>query len=124
MSSITQAVSIINHALQGSANARLVYGEPIKLEGKVALPVAKITFGFGEGGVEIGSNAQVPAEHSTQNGGGGGGGGGMIAHPVGIFEITEKETRFIAASNKAVWGLSLVVAFMLGSVFTARKVRP
>lgn len=115
--STTQAISTINEALHASANARMVYGEPVQLQKKIVLPVAKMVFGYGAGGVEV---APEPAEHSGQ---GGGGGVGMIAYPAGVFEITEKKTRFIAASRKTTWGISLAIAFILGTLAGMQKAK-
>lgn len=116
----SQTISTINQTLQDNANARMVYAEPVKLANKIVLPVAKIIFGYGSGDVEVGT---LPHTEHSNVGGGEGGGGGLIAYPSGVFEITEKRTRFIAASNKAIWGLSLALAFLLGSAVGARKIR-
>lgn len=120
MDSNTQNMSTINQALQANTNAKLVYGEPVTLNHKIVLPTAKLVFGYGGGGIEIGTMlSQTPVEQTTP----GGGGGGMIAYPVGVFEITEDKTRFIAASNKTVWAFSLVAFYLLGFRFGARKTK-
>jgi uncharacterized spore protein YtfJ len=111
--------------LQNHMNASLIYGEPVKLNNKVVIPVAKIASGFGGGGIEGGNTENSKNSHSEQGvkGVGRGGGGGIIAYPVGVFEITEGDTRFISASGKLFWGISLAMAFLLGSVISTRKAK-
>lgn len=65
--------SIVDHA-----GAKAVYGEPIVLEGKTVLPVARVRYGFGGGSGGKGNHEQY----------GGGGGGGLLAQPLGVIEIT------------------------------------
>jgi uncharacterized spore protein YtfJ len=120
MTNLVETLSGVE-TLQNHMNASLIYGEPIKLENKVVLPVAKIASGFGGGGIEI-ENVPNPKENGSEQGGRGGG-GGIIAYPVGVFEITEENTRFISASRKPFWGLSLIAAFILGSVVGKKKAK-
>jgi uncharacterized spore protein YtfJ len=118
MTSLVETLSEVE-TLQNQLNANLIYGEPIKLEDKVVLPVAKIATGFGGGRIEVG-NVVNPKENYSEEGSRGAG-GGIIAYPVGVFEITKENTRFISASNKLFWGMSVAAAFMLGSVFRIRR---
>lgn len=87
--------SIVDHG-----HARMIYGEPVTLEGKTILPVAQIRYGFG-GGSGRRKNA---AEQ------GHGGGGGLIAKPVGVVEITAGQTRFLPITPN--W--KLAAAFGIG----------
>jgi uncharacterized spore protein YtfJ len=87
--------SIVDHG-----GAKTVYGEPVTMDGKTILPVAKIRYGFGGGSGHKGDH-----EHE-----GGGGGGGLFAKPVGVIEITPTQTRFIPISSN--W--TLVAAVALG----------
>ena len=82
MTSLVETLSGIE-ALRKHMNASLIYGEPIRLENKVVVPVAKIATGFGGGGIEIGNLSSSMDNHSEQ--GGKGSGGGIIAYPVGVF---------------------------------------
>lgn len=66
----------------------LVYGEPIELEEKRVLPVAKVSYSVGGGGGYSEKSDKSPA---TQ----GEGGGGCIAiKPVGVYEITNERVKF------------------------------
>jgi uncharacterized spore protein YtfJ len=87
--------SMVDHA-----SAKTVYGEPVILQDKTILPVAKIRYGFGRG-----SGRNADTEHH-----GGGGGGGLFAKPLGVIEITQSQTRFIPISS----GWTLVAAIALG----------
>ena len=91
--------SIIDHA-----GAKIVYGEPVSVDGKTVLPVATIRYGFGG---------------STGGKGNGGGGGGLVAKPLGVVEITPSQTRFIPiVSSRALViavGVGVCLEFLVGS---------
>ena len=81
--------------LQESATVESVYGDPIESNGKVAIPVSKIRYGFGGGyGLDSDSKDQTTEDEDTESTGAGMG-GGVIATPIGAVEITDTETRFI-----------------------------
>jgi uncharacterized spore protein YtfJ len=96
--------SIIEHA-----GAKIVYGEPVSVDGKTILPVAQIRYGFGVSSGAKGSNW----EH------GGGGGGGLVAKPLGVVEVTPTQTRFIPIiSGRALLiavGVGVCLGFLAGS---------
>jgi uncharacterized spore protein YtfJ len=58
-------------AFKASADAKMIYGEPIERDGVTIIPAAKLRYGFGGGG----------GRHNGEEGGGGG--GGMIVRPAG-----------------------------------------
>jgi uncharacterized spore protein YtfJ len=78
----------IADSVTSKASVAAVFGEPIHVEGKVVVPVARVAYGFGGGG----GGRSKTSEDGEQ---GGGGGGGAVAYPAGALEITENETRFI-----------------------------
>jgi len=90
------------------AGAKMVYGDPVTVGGKVVLPVAKVAYGFGGG---WGANP----EHRRH---GSGGGGGVMAKPLGVVEVTESETRFVPIGST--WtvfgaiGLGLILGWAIG----------
>ncbi|MBK8812421.1 MAG: sporulation protein [Acidobacteria bacterium] len=65
-----------------SANARLIYGEPVERGGVTVITVAKAAYGFGGGGGK------------KEDEEGSGGGGGVALTPVGYIEMKNGETRF------------------------------
>lgn len=69
-------------------DASLVYGEPIDLDSKRVLPVAKVNYYVGGGGGYSDASEKTSA---TQ---GEGGGGYFSIKPVGVFEITPEKVRF------------------------------
>jgi uncharacterized spore protein YtfJ len=100
------------------SGARLCYGDPIKVNGRTIIPVAK-TFSAGGGG--FGNGEGVPAAGGSApddglslsseivhagagatsgsgagSGSGGGGGGALWATPVGFIEVTGDGARFQA----------------------------
>lgn len=68
--------------IQVNANARQVYGEPVERDGTTIIPVAKVQWGFGGGGIGRGA-----AER-------GGGGGGARAFPTGFIELRDGKAEF------------------------------
>lgn len=74
--------------LQNSAAVKSVFGDAVSAQGKTVIPVARIAYGFGGGSGKRGRQ-ESPDE-------GGGGGGGIVAIPIGVFEITDSQTRFIS----------------------------
>lgn len=68
----------------------LIYGDPIKLEHRTILPVAKVKYSVGAGiGYEEGDESQ-----SKKGGGGEGGGGQFSIKPVGVYDITDEKTTY------------------------------
>jgi|SRR6186997_2927836 uncharacterized spore protein YtfJ len=82
----------VGEVFGSAATVKNVFGDPIKLEGKTVVPVAKVVMGFGSG---FGSGRSPNQSSTDVQAEGGGGGGGMRAVPAGALEITASETRFI-----------------------------
>jgi uncharacterized spore protein YtfJ len=100
----------IGETLGSTATVKSVFGEPIHVNGKTVLPVAKVAYGFG-GGFGIGNDSA----HTDRQGEGGGGGGGVRAFPAGALEITDNGTRFVPFIDIG----QLLVAFIAGGVLGA-----
>jgi len=100
----------IGEALSSSATVKSVFGEPIHLEGKTVVPVAKVAYGFGGG---FGKGHGKPGSESEKEGEGGGGGGGVRAFPAGALEITASGTRFVPFTDLR----PLAGAFAAGALF-------
>src|SRR5215470_131177 len=101
-----------------TATVKSVFGEPIYLEGKTVVPVAKVAYGFG-GGFGMGPVAHDP-EH-TRKGEGAGGGGGVKAYPVGALEITATETRFISVLDPRLLAAAFAAGIFVGRLLWRRK---
>jgi uncharacterized spore protein YtfJ len=76
------------------ASVKALYGEPVSAHGKTVIPVAKITYGYGAGAGTGGVG------DTSARGEGGGGGGGVRAVPVGVIEISERQTCFVPISDR------------------------
>ena len=74
--------------LQSAATVKTVYGDPIEVNGKTIIPVARVRYGFGGGG------------GSREGDTGGGGGGGVEVSPEGVIEITQDQTRYISIGDR------------------------
>ncbi|HYK59341.1 MAG TPA: spore germination protein GerW family protein [Bryobacteraceae bacterium] len=111
----TEMLEKIGSSLGSTATVKAVFGEPIHMEGKTVVPVAKVAYGFGAGG------GRKPAKHggSVDPSEGGGGGGGVRAFPAGALEITPSQTRFVPFTDFR-W---LVSAFAVGAVLAGLLLR-
>ncbi|MGD1068746.1 MAG: spore germination protein GerW family protein [Bryobacteraceae bacterium] len=104
----------ITEPLQSSAAVKSVFGEPVTIQGKTVIPVARIAYGFGGGS---GKRA-----HEVRPGEGEGGGGGVVATPLGVFEVTESETRFIPLHENRKFLASALAGLIIGFLW-ARRVK-
>jgi uncharacterized spore protein YtfJ len=100
--------------LTRSATVKSVFGEAITANGKTIIPVARVAYGFGGGRGRKHREADSPE--------GEGGGGGVYAVPVGVLEVTEAQTRFIALTDRRKLTGAALVGFCLGA-WWARKRR-
>lgn len=72
----------LGETVQLHASARQVYGDPVERDGTTVIPVARVQWGFGGGGIGRGV-----AER-------GGGGGGARAYPVGFIHLRDGVAEF------------------------------
>jgi uncharacterized spore protein YtfJ len=88
--------------LRASAHVKTVFGDPIRVDGKTFIPVAK-----------------VPAQDSPA--------GPASAQPLGVVEIQGTETRFVpfGQGKRFAWiaGLSAAVGLIVGRIFGKRAGR-
>ncbi|MFN0171089.1 MAG: spore germination protein GerW family protein [Bryobacteraceae bacterium] len=93
--------------LETGASVKSVFGEPVETQGKTVIPVARVAFGFGGGG---GSGLNT----ESHKGEGMGGGGGVYAVPLGVFEVTEGDTRFVPVDETRKWLALGLLGFAVG----------
>ena len=116
----TELLQKIGETIGTTATVKSVFGEPIRLDGKTVVPVAKVAYGFGGG---VGSRKSGAVDRPDE---GGGGGGGVRAFPAGALEITDTSTRFVPYSDftrAAQVALALAAGFLLGAIITGRMPR-
>jgi uncharacterized spore protein YtfJ len=92
--------------LKASASVKTVYGEPIVVDGKTIIPVAKVAYGFGGG---MGPQTKEKGEAAGQ-----GAGGGLSAKPVGMVEIAGNETKFVPIAPKRTVAMTALFASGIG----------
>ena len=80
-----QALPPAQRVLARLTGARLCFGRPVEMNGRIVIPVASVRTagGYGFGG-----------EPGASQRSGGGGGGALDARPVGFIEIGREATRF------------------------------
>ena len=102
--------------LARSADARVIFGEPISSGGRTIVPVARVAYGFGAALGPQDDTQRTPAGNQAADlagHAGGGGAGGVTARPVGVLEVSYLGTRFIDFSA----GRRLMGAFLGGVAF-------
>jgi uncharacterized spore protein YtfJ len=105
----------LHENLATRAQVKSVFGEPVTAGEKTIIPVAKIAYGFGAGAGTGGMGDAKP------KGEGGGGGGGVRVKPIGVFEVSPKETRFVAIQDKKKLAGTLLLGAGLGLLFARRR---
>ena len=113
---IEQYTRSIVDRLQASASVKTVYGDPVTVEGKTVIPVARVRYGFGAG---FGTGKKDETE--KEGGEGAGGGGGVAATPIGVIQITKGETKFIPIRDETRLVGALLVALFLGLLLARRR---
>lgn len=113
----------IGDRLGSTATVKAVYGEPIEVNGKTVVPIAKVAYGFG-GGFGSGHDKQGLNGESAldgRHGEGGGGGGGVRAFPAGALEITDHGTRFVPYTDLRPLAAAFAAGAVLGAIFFHRR---
>ena len=90
--------------VRDTAGVKTVYGEPIKIDGKTIIPVARVASGFkkkpdADGKPESGASA-----------------GGTSAKPVGVVEISGEATRFVPVAQTKKFAISAAIGSSVGLV--------
>lgn len=104
--SVTDAV----HGLRERAHVGTVFGEPVEHGEKTVIPVARVAYVFGAG-------AGSGPEEDPDSGEGSGGGGGMAASPVGVVEITDRETRVVPFADRKRFAIAVGLGLLVGYLF-------
>ena len=117
--SIPERVQSIVERLQTSANVKTVYGEPIKVDGKTIVPVARVAYCFGM--CSCGKKGEEQGQQGKDQQSCGGGGGALSVRPAGVLEITESETRFIPIGVGRKLAGALIVGLFLGVLIAGKR---
>jgi uncharacterized spore protein YtfJ len=91
--------------LQEKAGVKTVFGDPIHIDDRTIIPIARVRYGFGLG---MGHGGRPGQESSGE---GAGGGGGMTARPVALAEITADGVKVRPVpdvTRLAIMGMALV----------------
>lgn len=75
----------------------LVYGDPIEMQGRSIIPVARIRYSVGAcgGGYEReDKDAESPGFEEVEGGHGEGAGGSFSVKPIGIYDVTAEKTVY------------------------------
>ncbi len=112
---VHQILEPLLERLHASASIKTIYGEPIQVEGKTLIPVAKVMYGLGGGFGKAkshdknGRTEEKPAGES--------GGGGIRIVPVGVIEVGRDQTQFLSlGSRKLNWLVILAITFLAGFI--------
>lgn len=117
--SIQQFFRSLGEHLQTGAGIKTVYGDPVAVEGKTIIPVARVGYGFG-GGSRAKKRGTSEEQKGSAEGEESGGGGGFGASPVGVVEITREDTKFISIGDERRMAWALIIGLFLG-IFIGRR---
>lgn len=116
----------LRKALAQLEGARLCYGEPVTIDGRTVIPVARVR---ASGGLGFGRGASRSARDDADGSGSGGGGGGYLdATPVGVLTIGPEGSRFESipdpeAPARVVKTLASAAATLVTAIAGARALR-
>jgi uncharacterized spore protein YtfJ len=102
--------------LDSAATVKRVFGEPITSGHKTVVPVARVAYGFGAG-----AGRGTACEPQKGQGEGEGGGGGIGVQPLGVLEITPRETRFVRFGWERPLAAAALAGFLVGWWFARRQ---
>ena len=115
MTTVSDTLTKITDRLQASATTKTVYGDPLSVDGRTLIPVARVRYGFGAGGGNGGG------DNGSE---GSGGGGGVEVTPIGLVEITDVGTRYISLDGPRVFiKYALIAMGIIALVMGLRKLR-
>ena len=102
--------------IQKEANSRAIFGEPVKLDTHVMVPVAVVSIAGGAGG-GTGTGPSKVKEDELKPGSGTGGGGGLAiqVRPVGFIHEKDGQVVFTRIDEAAA-GLPAGIARLLGAL--------
>ncbi len=109
---------IVAGSLTQNASIKNIFGEPIETQGKTIIPVAQIALGLGGG---YGQGQRKAAEPENAEGEGSGAGAGLYTIPKGVFEITDKKTRFIPVVSPQTFLLGTALGLVMGWLLAKRR---
>ncbi len=95
-------------AMVNQAGVKIVYSEPVTVDGRTIVPVARVRLGFGGGSGHNGRSKESE---------GGGGGGGFVARPVGFVEIDAQGSRFVPIIDPQAMAFGVGLGLGLGWAF-------
>ena len=105
-------------SLERGASVKNVFGEPIEAQGRTLVPVARVAYGFGAGrGHDKKGNDTTKHKDADD----GGGGGGASAKPIGVLEVTDEGTRFIATRDNGRLYAGIAAGFLVGMWLGRRR---
>ncbi len=104
-------------SLERGASVKNVFGEPMEVQGRTLVPVARVVYGFGAGrGHGKGDEAKKHADEQD-----GGEGGGLSAKPIGVLEVSDEGTRFIATGVNSRLYAGIAAGFLVGMWLARRR---
>jgi uncharacterized spore protein YtfJ len=107
--------SALEH-LHTSASVKTVYGDPVVIDGRTIIPVARVAYGFGGGTGAKRAPEEGKGADETAAAEGEGAGGGMSAKPVGVVEIGPEETKFVPFGSMKKLAIAAVIGSGIGLI--------
>jgi len=98
---IESLIKTATEEIEKALSTKTIIGEPMTFEGKMIIPVSKISFGFGAGG-----GGGTGKNKESSGGFGGGAAGGASVSPVALIAV-DKEKVEVMPLDKSSFGAAL-----------------
>lgn len=106
---LKEIMDISMNRLRELVDVNAVIGDKITTDdGRVIIPISKVSFGFGSGGTEFPSKSQDKETQLKMAPFGGGGGGGVTITPIG-FLVSDKNGVTILELSGGLTGIDKVI---------------
>ena len=99
--------SAVEH-LHAAAGAKAVYGDPLIIDGRAIIPVARVAYAFRGAGTSKSLEGEPSKERE--------GAGGIRAKPVGVVEVDQHGAKFVPVARTRTLAVAAVIGMAVGLV--------
>ncbi|ACB85223.1 GerW family sporulation protein [Natranaerobius thermophilus] len=99
-------------SIKGMVEVNTIVGDAVETpDGKVIIPISRVSFGFAAGGSEFETqNEQKPQDNSDSLPFGGGSGAGVSVQPVAFLVVGDDQVRLLTVDDYPLWDRLIDVA--------------
>ncbi|OWZ83970.1 GerW family sporulation protein [Natranaerobius trueperi] len=98
-------------SIQGMVEVNTIVGDAVETpDGKVIIPISRVSFGFAAGGSEFEPENTESKEDDSDLPFGGGSGAGVSVQPVAFLVVGNEQVRLMTVDNSPLWDRLVDVA--------------